>query len=60
MNNGYQKMTGTASVQAVANTYQMQTTTADTTINTETSYDLKLNLADGLDSTGYIVITVPP
>lgn len=59
MNNGYQKMTGTASLQAIANTYQMETTTADTTINTQTSYDLKFSLADGLDTTGYIVIGVP-
>lgn len=60
MHNGYSKMKGTGSIQAVTKEYQMEVTTDSTTINVGTSYHLQFNLADSLSSSAFIEITVPP
>lgn len=61
MKNGFAKMKG-AAIPFVADPklYTFAVTPNDTRINMASSYTIALNLADGLDKTGYIVLTVPP
>ncbi len=61
MKNGYAKMKGSASpFIADPKLYTFAITANDTRINMPASYTIPLNLADGLDKTGYIMLTIPP
>jgi hypothetical protein len=59
MRSGGAKMRGSAIFIADPKVYTFTAATNDTSINAFASYTLNFNLADALDRTGYIVLSLP-
>ena len=59
MNNGYAKMSGSATITPQPNSYTATVSTLSTTINVKTSYSLRFTMSDSISTTGYIKITIP-
>lgn len=59
MKNGYAKMQGTSIFIADPKSYSFNVSTNNTNINARASYQLNFSLADALDPSGYIILTLP-
>ena len=59
MNNGYAKMSGSATITPQPNSYVGTVSTLDTTINANTQYSLRFTMSDSISTTGYIKLTLP-
>jgi hypothetical protein len=60
INNNYQKMTASATITAVANSYSLTTTTNNPIVSVYTSYIFTFTMSDPLSSSGIITITLDP
>ena len=59
MRNGNAKMRGSAIFTADPKVYSTAVYTNDTSINAYASYTISISLADALDKTGYIILSIP-
>ena len=60
MNNGYAKMTASATITAIANNYTLNVSAASTVVNLYTNYTFTFTMSDPLTSTGYFVLILDP
>lgn len=60
MKNGYAKMRGSSIFTADPKAYTFNVSTNDTNINARGSYQINFGLADPLDPSGHIILTLPP
>ena len=60
MKNGSAKMRGSGVFVAESKQYTFTATPNDTNINANIIYQINFNLADPIDRTGYIILTLPP
>lgn len=60
LKNGYQKMTASATIAAVANNYTLTVATSSTTVNTFATYSFSFTMVDPLTVTGYIEVVLDP
>jgi hypothetical protein len=59
MRGGNAKMSGSDSFSADPNSYKLTVTTNNSKINAEALYYLTFNFSDGIDASGYFLLTIP-